>query len=212
VIAAIAGLAGGTIGVIFGLALSASSRSGAPVRRRLRSARWWRYGCFAFRLADAHHGHKRPGDPDRGEAGAQPRSPCDGRFTRPTSPTGASWVRRSLAGWRLVGAQLEGSGPVLPHARAAAGLRQVEGRAADRDGIAVGVPIYAPPTRRSPRREWRRHRASPARWSTSAAAPARAQARRAGLALEGAATVLAMALAFLTLLSVALARYRPRPA
>jgi hypothetical protein len=218
VIAAIAGLAGGTIGAIFGLALKRQ----LPERPRLApglaiASLVAIMGCFAFGLAD-----RTPSGDSAQITLTQVKPPPNRevmatvRFNPSTVADGASWVREiAWQGGGLVGAQLERIGPgvyrtaePLPvHGKWKAAVRIQNGH------TLLGAAIYAP--------------ADPAIPDPGVAAtptinaplqPDRELLQRerkkdvpGWLWLAASLTVLVLALAFVTLLSIALARYARGP-
>src|SRR3954469_21256510 len=149
VIAAIAGLAGGTIGAIFGVA----QKRHLPERPRLApglaiASLVAIMGCFAFGLAD-----RTPSGDSAQITLTQVKPPPNRevmatvRFNPPTVADGASWVHEiAWQGGGLVGAQLERIGPgvyrttePLPvHGKWKAAVRIQNGH------TLLGVPVYAP--------------------------------------------------------------------
>src|SRR3954447_3200282 len=149
VIAAIAGLAGGTVGAIFGLAL----KRRLPERPRLApglaiGSLVAIMSCFAFGLAD-----RTPSGDSARITLTQVKPPPNRevmatvRFNPANVADGASWVREiAWQGGGLVGAQLERIGPgvyrtpePLPvHGKWKAAVRIENGH------TLLGVPIYAP--------------------------------------------------------------------
>jgi hypothetical protein len=218
IIAAIAATAGGTIGAIFGLALKRQ----LPERPRLAPALAVGslaaiMGCFAFGLAD------RTPSGDSAHITLTEVRPAPNREVMATvrfSPAdvtdGASWVREiAWQGGGLVGAQLEKIGPgvyrtpePLPvYGKWKAALRIENGH------TLLGVPIYAPADPAIP---------LPAVLATPTINRPLENDRKllqrerkrdipGWLWLGASLTVLVLALAFLTLLSVALARYARGP-
>ena len=201
VIAAIAGVAGGVIGALFGLAL----RRELPERDE--TGRGWRrapasvpalavgslvavMGCFAFGLAD-----RTPQGASAQVTLTQVKGPpqrqvlATVRFDPPNVTDGASWVREiAWQGGRLVGAPLRAAWERrLPHPPAAPRLRRLEGGAADRERPypARRADLRARRPGDPPPRRGRAAELHPAARDRSPAAPARAQARHPGLALAG---------------------------
>jgi hypothetical protein len=218
VIAAIAGIAGGTIGALFGVALNRQ----LPDRPRVAPALAVGslaaiMGCFAFGLADrTPTGASAQISLTEVKPAPQREVMATVRFSPAHVTDGASWVREiAWQGGSLVGAQLERIGPdvyrtpePLPvYGKWKSALRIENGH------TLLGVSIYAP--------------ADPAIPAPGVAATPtinrplendrellQRERKRdlPGWLWPGASlSVLGLALAFLTLLSVALARYARGP-
>jgi hypothetical protein len=218
VIAAIAGIAGGVIGALFGLAL----RRRLPERPRLAPALAVGslvalMGCFAFGLADrTPQGNSARITLTEVRPAPQREVLATVRFSPPNVADGASWVREiAWQGGGLVGAPLERVSegvyrtpqPIPVYGKWKSALRIENGH------TLLGVPIYA--------------RADPAIPAAAVTAPPsftrplendrrllqreRKRDVPGWLWLGASLAVLVLALAFLTLLALALAHYSRGP-
>jgi len=224
-IAAIAGIAGGTIGALFGLALKRQ----LPARPRLAPAMAVTslvalMGCFAFGLAD----HTPSGDSAQvtlTEVRPAPQREvlATVRFNPANVADGASWVREiAWQGGALIGAPLERIAegvyrtpePLPVYGKWKSALRIENGH------TLLGVPIYAPADAAIPAPAV----SAPASFTRPLENDRKLLQRErerdvpGWLWLTASLVVLVLALAFLTVLSIALARYsrgarpeEPRP-
>jgi hypothetical protein len=222
IVASIAGLAGGTIGGLFGLALkrqlpgAASLRSPRP-RIMAAGSLVAIMGCFAFGLAD----HTPSGDSAQVTLTEVKPAPnrevmATVRFNPPDVADGASWVREiAWQGGGLVGAPLQRVGegvyrtrqPLPVYGKWKSALRIENGH------TLLGVPIYAPadPAIPAPGVAAVPQFTRPLEADRKLLQRERKRDIPGWLWMGASLTVLVLALAFLVLLSVALARYARGP-